>query len=156
MRTLRTTLVAATCVSLLALASMGAAAQSEACTGTLEFSGEPGAEGMTWDSTDPRLSGDAQGSGGWSLYETPSEDAGASTEADASYIIINEDGSWTCADSIPAGPEPDLAGHTLVFSGTGDYEGLTAHVRIDWDTYPFSFSGVIVEGGAPEDPTLAG
>ena len=111
---------------------------------------------MTWQSTDPRLSGDATGTGGWSLYEQPSEDAGTPTEGEASYIIINEDGTWGCTESNPAGPEPDVTGHTLVFTGTGDYEGLTAHVRIDWSTYPASFSGVIVEGDAPEDPALAG
>ena len=111
---------------------------------------------MTWESTDARLSGEASGSGGWSLYEGPSEDAGTPAEGEASYVIINEDGTWGCSDSMPAGPEPDLSGHTLVFSGTGDYEGLTAHVRIDWTTYPFTFSGIIIEGGQPEDPRLRG
>jgi len=152
MRTLRTTLAVAGATALLALSTASAIAQEEPCVGTLEF----GDEGMTWDSTDPRFSGDASGSGGWSLYAPPSEDAGSTSEADASYIIINEDGTWACADSSPAGPEPDATGHTLVFTGTGDYEGLTAHVRIDWNEYPASFTGVIVEGSAPEDPALAG
>jgi hypothetical protein len=96
------------------------------------------------------------GSGGWSFYDTPSEDAGVVAGEDRSYIIINEDGSWGCAKSEPAGPEPDATGHTLVFAGTGDYEGLTAHVRIDWSTYPFGFSGVIIEGDVPTDPMLEG
>lgn len=153
MRILRTILAAGAAV-LLCLTTAGAVTASEAdpCTGTLEFS----EEGMTWSATDPRLSGEASGSGGWSLYETPGEDTGVSTGEDRSYIIINEDGTWGCAKSEPAGPEPDATGHTLVFAGTGDYEGLTAHVRIDWDTYPFNFSGVIVEADVPEDPTLAG
>jgi len=127
-------------------------AQADPRTGTLEF----GEEGMSWSSTDPRLDGEATGSGGWSLYDTPSEDAGTATGTEASYILVNEDGSWGCADSTAAGPEPDATGHTLVFTGSGDYDGLTAHVRSDWSTYPFGFSGVIVEGDPPADPTLAG
>lgn len=153
MRTRRTTAaVAATAVALLTLSTASVAADPANCSGTLEF----GDEGMTWSSTDARLSGEASGEGGWSLYETPSEDAGDATDIGASYIIINEDGTWGCADSATTAPEPDANGHTLVFTGTGDYEGLTAHVRIDWNTYPFGFSGVILEGDLPEDPTLAG
>lgn len=153
MRTLRTT-TAVTAAAILALttASAVAAADVDPCTGTVEF----GEDGMTWTATDPRLSGDATGTGGWSFYEPAAEDAGTTTVEDRSYIIINEDGSWGCAESAPTAPEPDATGHTLVFAGTGDYEGLTAHVRIDWDTYPFGFSGVIIEGDVPEDPTLAG
>ena len=153
MRTLRTT-AAAGAAALLALTSIGAvaAADAEGCVGTVEF----GDEGMSWTATDPRLTGEASGTGGWSFYGTPGEDAGTATGEDRSYIIINDDGSWGCAKSEPAGPEPDATGHTLVFAGTGDYEGLTAHVRIDWDTYPFGFSGVIVDEGVPEDPMLQG
>jgi hypothetical protein len=153
MRTRRTTAaVAATAVALLTLTAATVAAEPANCTGTLEI----GDEGMTWSSTDARLTGEASGEGGWSLYEAPSEDAGDTTDIGASYIIINDDGTWGCTDSAAAGPEPDATGHTLVFTGTGDYEGLTAHVRIDWNTYPFGFSGVILDGDLPEDPTLAG
>jgi hypothetical protein len=145
-------------ISLLALTSAAATAQSEGCTGILELGGESGSEGMTWQATDERLSGDATASGGWSLYGTPSEDAGDPTAGGevASYIIVNEDGTWECADASASAPEPDSNSHTLVFAGNGDYQGLTAHVRIDWSEYPFSFSGVILEGGLPTDPTLAG
>lgn len=153
MRTLRS-IIAASAAALLTLTMVGAAAASDVapCTGTVEF----GEDGMTWDATDPRLSGEASGSGGWSFYAPAGEDAGDMPAEDRSYIIINEDGSWNCAKSAPTAPEPDATGHTLVFAGTGDYEGLTAHVRIDWETYPFSFSGVIVEDGVPEDPMLQG
>ena len=153
MRNLRMTAVVGA-AALLALTTASAVAESDAdpCIGTVEF----GEEGMTWTSSDPRLSGDASGTGGWSLYEPPAEDAGETAVEDRSYIIINEDGSWGCADSQPAGPEHDVTGHTLIFAGTGDYEGLTAHVRIDWSTYPFGFSGVIIEESVPEDPMLQG
>lgn len=153
MRTLRT-ITAAGIAALLTLTTVAAATAQDAaaCTGTVEF----GEDGMTWDATDPRLSGDASLNGGWSFYGQAGEDAGTPTGEDRSYIIINEDGSWNCAKSAPTAPEPDATGYTLVFAGTGDYEGLTAHVRIDWDTYPFSFKGVIVEGEVPEDPTLQG
>ena len=152
MRTLRVTAAVVASAALLTLSTMAALAQDGPCIGEVEF----GEEGMTWSSTDPRLAGDASGEAGWSFYGAPSEDAGTPGATGASYVIINEDGTWNCVDSEKALPEPDAASHTLVFAGTGDYEGLTAHVRIDWDTYPFSFSGVIVEGAPPEDPTLAG
>jgi len=158
MRTLRTT-AAAVAAALLVLTSVnvvvaadGDAADGDACTGIVEFDDA----GMAWSATDPRLSGEATASGGWSFYGTASEDAGIPTDEDRSYIIINEDGSWTCAKSEPTAPEPDAAGYTLIFAGTGAYEGLTAHVRIDWSTYPFGFSGIIVDSGVPEDPTLQG
>jgi hypothetical protein len=164
MRALRTTVVSTAIISLLALAPLSALSQSEApaeaqtegCTGILELVGEPGAEVMNWDSTDPRLSGEVTESGGWSMYGPPSEDAGSATEEAGSYIIINDDGSWDCVDAKPDAPEPDVNTDTLVFAGTGAYEGLTAHVRIDWSTYPFSFTGVIIEGAAPEDTMLQG
>ena len=153
MRTTRTITIAAA-AALLSLTSVSAVAASDAdpCTGTVEFS----EAGMTWDATDPRLSGDATGTGGWSFYAPAGEDAGSMDASDRSYIIINDDGSWGCAKSEPTAPEPDDTGHTLIFTGTGDYDGLTAHVRIDWTSYPFSFSGVIVEDGVPQDPSLAG
>jgi hypothetical protein len=153
MRTMRT-VTAAGAAALLALTSVIAVAASDAdpCTGTVEFDDA----GMAWSATDPRLTGEAVVNGGWSLYPTPAEDAGEPTGEDQSYIIVNEDGTWGCAKSEPAGPEPDATGHTLIFAGTGDYEGLTAHVRIDWSTYPFGFSGVIVEDSVPEEPTLQG
>ena len=153
MRTLRTT-AAAAAAALLVLTSVSVvvAADGDGCTGIVEFDDA----GMAWSATDPRLTGEASATGGWSFYGEASEDAGLPTDEDQSYIIINEDGSWTCAKSEPAAPEPDATGHTLVFAGTGAYEGLTAHVRIDWSTYPFGFSGIIVDSGVPEDPTLQG
>ncbi len=151
MRTIRTVVASLAAVSLLALPSASAVAQSEGCTGIFELGEDAG----FLTSTDPRLSGDASGSGGWTLYGPASEDVGSGGEV-ASYIIINEDGTWECVDAVRAAPEPGVDTDTLVFAGSGDYEGLTAHIRIDWSTYPFSFSGVILEGDLPEDPELAG
>ena len=148
-------MVGSAVVSLLLAAPAVGVARSDACVGSLEFGSEDGAV-HTWTADDARLSGTAVPAGGWTPYAPPSEDAGVPDVEPASYVIINDDGTWQCATSSPAGPEPDLEGHALVFSGTGAYEGLTAHVRIDWDAYPFIFRGVIVADDVPEDPTLAG
>jgi hypothetical protein len=154
MRTLRLGSVLATTAFLVASVTAGAAAQSDACTGILEFGAEPESGAMTWAASDPRLSGDAEADGGWSLYAPPSEDTG--TGLAASYVITNDGGVWNCVASRPGGPEPDIDGHTLVFQGSGGYEGLTAHVQIDWDSYPFVFSGLILEGGPEPNPVLPG
>jgi hypothetical protein len=140
---------------------VGAAAQSESITGTLELAPQAGAAShpiQVWSASDPRLSGEAVQRGDWSFYPEASETAGQPRRLDEvpSYELSNDGGSWRCVVSSPDGPEPDIDTHSMVFVGSGDYEGLTATVRLDWSSYPFAFSGVILAGDPPDDPTLAG
>jgi hypothetical protein len=146
-------------VLMLSSASIGAAAQAEPCTGTLEF-GSPAANGgIAWEASDPRLSGTVAPATEWSFYEAPGEDRGAHSQAvTAGLVITNDGGTWHCVSSDLGGPEPDVDAdaYTLVFQGGGGYDGLVAHVRLELDGSPFGFSGLILEGDPPEDPTLAG
>jgi hypothetical protein len=156
MRTLRLATALSVTIFMALATTAGAAAQAEACTGVIELGTAEG-EAMTWSATDPRLSGAVEVGTDWSLYEPASEDAAAGpVAAPGGLVITNDGGSWGCVASEPGGPEPDVETHTLVFQGAGDYEGLTAHVQVDWDAYPYLFSGVILEGDPLPDPELAG
>jgi hypothetical protein len=156
MRTLRLSTVLSVTIFMALASTAGAAAQAEACTGAIEF-GTEGGEAMTWSASDPRLSGAVEAGTAWSLYEPASEDAAAGlVDTPGGLVITNDGGSWGCVTSAPGGPEPDVETHTLVFQGSGGYEGLTAHVQVDWDAYPYLFSGVILEGDPLPDPELAG
>ena len=171
MHTLRSITTGAVVLGLLATTSLAAVAQEEdepqvsvapvVVSGTLDCTDDTG-EGdeaigqsaMTvhaWQATDPRLSGEAAYEGHWQLYEPPAE---AADEPDAAggatiYEIVNDGGGWLCEASRTASPRTADLDHTLVFSGEGEYEGLTAYLHVDWSTTPFTFNGLIMEGEAP-------
>ena len=170
MQTPRSILTGAVVLGLLATTSLTAVAQDEddaqvsvapvVVTGTLdctdaaaEGDGAIGQSTMTvhaWQATDPRLSGEAAYSGHWQLYEPPAEAADEPTPGDeAVYEIVNDGGGWLCEASRTAAPRTTDLDHTLVFSGEGEYAGLTAYLHVDWSTTPFTFSGLIMEGEAP-------
>jgi hypothetical protein len=158
MRVRRTPVICAGALSLLLLSTSAVFAQSESCTGSIEFSDPTGEATQAWQASDPRLSGIATPTGGWSLYAPASEIAGeldAAAQA-ASFILSNEGGSWRCITSAPGGPEPDIDTHSLVFQGLDGYEGLTAYVQLDTSADAIGFSGFISDEGPPADPTLAG
>lgn len=172
MQTLRLILTGAVTLVLLAASSLAVMAQDDTeqvsvapvvVTGTLDCTADTG-EGdepigqsaMTvhaWQATDPRLSGEASYTGHWHIYDPPSEDAGDPEAVDvadeAIYEIVNDGGGWICEASRTALPRTSEATHTLVFSGSDEYEGLTAYLHVDWSTTPFTFSGLIMEGEAP-------
>jgi hypothetical protein len=104
-----------------------------------------------WEADDERLAGDVAYSGRWALYEEPSaaRDSTAVGPEDAVYQIVNDGGSWLCTET--RGPEPRSpdTGHTLIFSGEGGYEGMTAYLHVDWSQSPYHFSGLILEGDEP-------
>lgn len=169
MQTFKSIMTGAVVLGLLAGTSLTAVAQDEdeaevsvapvVVTGTLDCTdaagdGDIGQSVVTvhaWQATDPRLSGEVAYSGHWQLYEPPAEDADepATVDDPAVYEIVNEGGGWLCEASRTASPRTGDADHTLVFSGEGEYEGLTAYLHVDWTTTPFSFSGLIMEGEAP-------
>jgi hypothetical protein len=173
MQTLRLTLTGAVILVLLVATSLAVMAQDEAtdvsvapvvvtgtfdCTeGTGEGDEPIGQSVMTvhaWQATDPRLSGEAAYTGHWHIYDPPSEDAGDPAAIDVSdeavYEIVNDGGGWICEASRTALPRTGDTTHTLVFSGEGEYEGMTAYLHVDWSATPFTFSGLIMQGEAPE------
>ena len=178
MRSLHLSLSGTIILVLLMGASVGVAAQSEepaegteavapvVVSGTLECLGEVPAEEVgeeeaaavedgvvnlhRWEATDPRLSGDVTYTGQWQLFEEPAEDTGSAADADASvYAIVNEGGRWLCEASRAVSPGDRTGEHTLLFSGEGEYEGMTAYLQVDWSQAPYAFSGLILPGEAP-------
>jgi len=186
MRTLRLTLVGPVILALLAGLGSAVVAQTEeasdemspaAATGTLEFAAPP-AEGELgeggevimhedetvhvheWNATDPRLTGTATYTGAWHLYDPPTEDCGDPEAMDEPvlYEIVNDGGGWRCGGARAPVPGPDGATnvHTLVFRGTGEYEGLSAYILVDWSTSPYTYGAVITPNDVPLVPVLEG
>jgi hypothetical protein len=121
----------------------------EAATGTVASD-----ESVTvhhWTASDPRLEGEAVYSGHWRLYEPPAEDSGVPAAQDAAvYSIVNEGGSWLCQQTrTPEQPRSPGDRQTLIFTGQGDYAGLTAYLEVDLSEAPYAFSGLILPGDAP-------
>ena len=165
MRTLRLSLVGAVVLALLGGLSAMVAARSEEASeaeqavvvsGTLECLDEP-TDGESidvnvhaWQASDPRLSGDVTYTGSWRLYEPPAEEGDvAGTAGEAIYEIVNDGGDWLCEATRAPGPRSPTDTHTVVFTGEGGYEGLTAYLSIDWSQSPYTFSGLILPGEAP-------
>lgn len=184
MRTLRLTLVGPVILALLAGLGATVVAQETSdemvpasATGTLEFL-EPTVEGETgdgdeafmheaeathvhaWNASDPRLTGNATYTGTWHLYDPPSEDCGDPEAQDkpALYEIVNDGGGWRCAGARAPVPGPDGATnvHTLVFRGTGGYEGLSAYILVDWSASPYTFGALITPNDLPLVPVPQG
>jgi len=178
MRTLRLSLTGTAILMLLVAAGGSVAAQSEepaeaaqaatpvVVSGTLECLGEAPADAASdaepgtptdgvmnlhkWESSDARFSGEVAYSGQWQLYEEPSEDSGSGEGTDtAVYAIVNEGGRWLCAESRALAPGDRAGSHTLLFSGEGAYEGMTAYLQVDWSQTPYAFNGIILPGDAP-------
>ena len=181
MRTMRLTLVGGVVVALLVGLGAGVLAQTDeltptTATGTLEFL-EPVPEAMIdessesiahdegavhvhgWTSSDPRLTGTATYTGKWHLYEPPAEDCdNPEAEAGAVYEIASGAGGWRCAGFRAPIPGPDGARnvHTLAFRGTGEYEGLSAYIIVDWSASPYAFSALITPNDVAIVPVLPG
>jgi hypothetical protein len=104
-----------------------------------------------WAASDPRLEGEASYTGHWQLYPTPAEDSGVPAEQESAvYSIVNEGGSWLCEESrTPEPPSSPGERQTLIFTGQGEYEGLTAYLEVDLSQAPYAFSGLILPGDAP-------
>lgn len=173
MRTLKTILAGSVGLALLVALGGLAVAQDEmtqptATTGTLEFTEPvditaPHDEAVlhvhTWTAEDPRLTGVAEYTGSWHLYDPPSEDCeDADTTAGAMYEIVNDGGTWACAGVNAPIPGPDGASnvHVLALTGTGGYEGLYAYIMIDWSTTPATFSALITPNKVPIEPVMLG
>lgn len=172
MRTIKTALVAPVVLALLVGLGGPAVAQSDepvpsAATGTLELNEsladasheEPMLHEHVWTSDDPRLTGTATYTGSWHIYDPPAEDCDDPTaEAGAAYAIVNDGGSWACANVRAPIPGPDGASnvHMLALTGTGDYEGLYAYIMVDWSTDPFTFSALVTPNKVPIVPVMQG
>ena len=152
---MRVSVIGATLVAMLLAIPVAATAQDAGCTGEITLAEQADGTIHLWSADDERLSGEVRSDEGWSFYETASEVRGEVSET-ATYEIGNADGTWRCIASLPAGPEPDLDGHHLVFVGHGAYDGLHAFVTVNWSEGASPFSGFITATEPPADPVLAG
>jgi len=110
-------------------------------------------ENQRWDVSDPRLSGMAAASWNSDVFELP-DDAGVSLVAVGTYEIVNDDGSWVGGyASAGQGADPSLGMlETVILTGSGAYEGLSAILNLDWTTYPVPVEGMIIPGELPPSP----
>jgi len=171
MRTLRLSLVGAVILVSLSSMSLIAVAQDEttapaepvAVTGTItswdvQSYGSTVTEGgiywtegpwwkITWEASDPRLSGQGTRSANWNEWVTTGISIGAST-----YVLVNPDGRWVGSGSSTALSSGDLH-EMVVLRGEDAYDGLTATVLIENDfSSPATFVGVIFPGEPPKVP----
>jgi hypothetical protein len=76
----------------------------------------------------------------------------------AAWRIENEDGSWSGEGGalIHDGaeiPQEDATNHdTIMLTGDGAYEGLTAYVLADWTEEPVAVEGAVFVGEMPPPP----
>ena len=100
---------------------------------------------LSWEASDPRLSGEVTFAGYLVNYTTPSIYVGGGTR-----VLVNDDGRWVGTDTGLAAPGVDM--EFIVMQGEGAYEGLTAVVREDWSKNPPTFVGAIVPSDKLPDP----
>jgi len=162
---LKTTLIAAIAVGLVAGSTVGVVAQDDPMapaqvTGTGPYpvevslgsrAWEDGAlreRGMrfatTWEASDPRLSGVVSLSNNRDQYEKEEMFV-----VSATAVVENDDGRWTGSGTVLAGEELGET-LTLVMEGQDAYEGLTAYVVMDLRGR--TFNAAIFPGGMPELP----
>ena len=117
-------------------------------------------EVWSWDSTDPRLSGDATSRA--MVHRYPS--LGTSTGYDLyawALTLVNGDGSWTgTGTGLRTWEDPAEFGNveTMTLHGAGAYEDLTAYLTYagesssDARPYTDTYRGLIVAGELPPIP----
>jgi hypothetical protein len=104
-----------------------------------------------WEASDPRPSGEVTYTGNWNQYSTDPE-----TQVESgTYELVHADGRWLgTAPAIVVGGLDTL--DSVVLSGDGGDDGLSAYVLIDWQTNGEpTFSGLIFPGDLPAFPELA-
>ena len=108
-----------------------------------------------WDFDDVRLDGDVTYNGNW--YSAPilvGSTPNRMQIESATYGLTNPGGSWlgTATACCAVGP---VGIDTVVLTGVGGYEGLTAYLVLDWTKQPRLFQGVIFPGPMPPYPSPA-
>lgn len=182
MKGLKTTIATVFAVGLLAGSAVGVAAQDEEPTGSTYFTGTIARDGtLVSEPSETVVDGILEGRGivfeGESIETTDARMTGTLSRAlngnvhkvgdfeelvleTAAWRIENEGGSWSGQGSalIHGGAEmsddeaTDL--DTILLTGEGAYEGLTAYVIADWTEDPVVIEGAVVVGEAPPVPEL--
>ncbi len=101
---------------------------------------------MRVDADDDRLDGTGSVRYNSSKYPFPVEvSAGI-------YDFANEGGRWVGTMTAFVEPTMGIDRDTVILSGEGAYEGLSAYLLIDWSSLPADFIGAIFPGEMPPYP----
>jgi hypothetical protein len=100
----------------------------------------------TWESSDPRLSGEVAYLGSWHYYFAPASAAVAAS----SWQVANSGGSWK-GTGTAFGSETSDKG-VVVLQGSGGYAGLSAYLVFDGLGTDATFEGLIFPGEMPVAP----
>ena len=88
-----------------------------------------------WEASDPRLTGDVAYTGKW-LWNEPQQ-----VQVEANHRVLENDGGrWVGSGNAILGPTIGNV-DTVLLTGEGGYEGLTAYVIIDWGNGPGNVRG---------------
>lgn len=106
-----------------------------------------------WTTNDARLNGDVTYTGNWYDVFGPAGDGISASSA--TYELVNEDGSWfgTATGFVSALPEDGK--DTIMFTGLGAYDGLSAYVVVDYYDEGAEIAGIIFPGTMPSAPMVA-
>ena len=103
---------------------------------------------MTWDASDPRITGGVTYAGTWHMFPR------AYLTLDAATIVVTNDGGrWVGTGTGLQMDGEHAAPFTAVLAGEGAYSGLTAYVVLDW--MGSTLQGAIFPGPMPEAPSEA-
>ena len=70
------------------------------------------------------------------------------------FEITNDDGSWVGTGTELVEPTMGIDRDTVILSGEGAYDGLSAYLLTDWSGNSGDFIGAIFPGEMPSVPTL--
>jgi hypothetical protein len=105
--------------------------------------------------SDPRLDGTLYHASNGDVYTLPDNEAGPTFEM-FTKRIENDEGAWEGSAVLLSSPDGTTYVGPTVMTGEGAYEGLTAIIANDPDTWAESSScvtGYIIEGSIPAPPT---
>jgi hypothetical protein len=105
-----------------------------------------------WEASDPRLSGTSVFISNWQRY------GAANLQVDRTVRVVeNDDGRWVGAGTDLWGGDGNKNTETVILTGEGAYEGLTAYVIMAWNPPSppqATFDAAIFPGEMPPFPDL--
>jgi hypothetical protein len=107
------------------------------------------------DASDPRLDGTIYHASNADVYTLPGNEAEGPEFAMFTKRIENDEGAWEGSAVLLSSPDGTTYVGPTVMTGEGAYEGLTAIIANDPDTWAESSScvtGYIIEGSIPAPP----
>jgi hypothetical protein len=110
---------------------------------------------LTWETSDPRLTGDVTAAWNADVYRR--DDGEYTALAAGIYDLRNDGGSWHCeyADALKQGPAEETDGlndKTATCIGADGYDGLTAVLFFRWAGNSTSIEGLLFGGDVPPLP----